>query len=110
MDLLKEVATASNLLDEIEVGYTSQDTKDKITKLWAHKIEAGGDADKLRQFVSKTNQLYSTLTHTYKPQELNKEQEFLREGALDDHISAVPIPKPEPEPEPEPSAVAAPVT
>ena len=80
MNLLKEVDRATLKLDKIEQSNITPETRDKITKLRAHKLEAKGNADKLREYIVKIDELIP-LENVKEEEGKDKAEEFLQIGA-----------------------------
>lgn len=77
MNLLKEVDWATLKLDKFSQSDHDQETQDKITKLRAHKLEARGDPDRLREYIVKIDELIPNYNSKIK----DKAEEFLQVGA-----------------------------
>ena len=84
MNLLKEVDRATLKLDKIEQSNITPETRDKITKLRAHKLEAKGNADKLREYIVKIDELIPQQENVKEEERKDKAEEFLQIGASTD--------------------------
>ena len=84
MNLLKEVDRATLKLDKIEQSNITPETRDKITKLRAHKLESKGNADKLREYIVKIDELIPQQENVKEEEKKDKAEEFLQIGASTD--------------------------